>query len=81
MGKALLLIVRRGAFSRFHTLKQKAAGLRVVVEWDRRQGERRVAPGSAPRERRSGERRGQPPFTWDTADFLVAGDTDADVKS
>jgi hypothetical protein len=75
MGKALLLIVRRGAFSRFHSLQQKAADLRVVLAWDRRKAERRKATGCEPGERRVGDRRKQPPFTWDTADFLVAGET------
>jgi len=80
MAKALLLIVRRGAISRYETLKRKAAGLRVVLAWDRRQSDRRRTPGSGPNDRRVGERRRQPPFTWDTADFLVAGDTTIDVE-
>jgi hypothetical protein len=81
MSKALLLIVRRGALSRFERLKQKAAGLRVVVAWDRRQRDRRRTSGATPGERRSGERRRQPPFTWETADFVVAGDTDSGEPS
>jgi hypothetical protein len=75
MGKALLLIVRRGAFSRFNSLQEKAADLRVVLEWDRRKGERRQSTDSSGDDRRNGDRRKKPPFTWDTADFLVAGET------
>jgi hypothetical protein len=75
MSKALLLIVRRGAFTRFHALKEKAADLKVVLEWDRRKGERRQGATAAGTERRVGDRRKQPPFTWETADFLVAGET------
>ena len=75
MGKALLLIVRRGAFTRFHSLQEKAAKLRVVLAWDRRKGERRRNGGDPRPDRRVGDRRKDPPFTWDTADFLVAGET------
>lgn len=75
MGKALLLIVRRGAFSRFHSLQEKASDLRVVLEWDRRKGERRQRPDGGSEDRRVSDRRKQPPFTWETADFLVAGET------
>ena len=75
MSKALLLIVRRGAFTRFHALKEKAADLKVVLAWDRRKGERRRGSGAGAVDRRLGDRRKQPPFTWDTADFLVAGET------
>lgn len=75
MCKALLLIVRRGAFTRFHSLQEKAANLRVVLAWDRRQGERRRGDHPTGQERRVGDRRKKPPFTWDAADFLVAGET------
>jgi hypothetical protein len=75
MGKALLLIVRRGALSRFHSLQEKAANLRVVLAWDRRSGERRANGDCSDTDRRTGDRRKKPPFTWDTADFLIAGET------
>jgi hypothetical protein len=75
MGKALLLIVRRGAFTRFQSLQEKAADLKVVLAWDRRSGERRRASDGGTTERRVADRRKQPPFTWETADFLVAGET------
>jgi hypothetical protein len=65
------MFVRIGALKRFHFLKKKTADLPVSVEWDRRRTERRSgdqpdAPGT-----RGAERRGTPPFTWDTADFVV----------
>lgn len=66
------IIVRRGALRRFHTLSQKASGLPVVVEWDRRQAHRREAPGEPGTERRQSDRRQAPPFTWEMADFVVA---------
>ena len=61
--ESLKLIVRRGALRRFHKLKRDTANLPVSVEWDRRQ-ESATRPGSP-------ERRGTPPFTWETADFVV----------
>jgi hypothetical protein len=76
MPKALLLIVRRGALASFHNLKRKSADLRVVLEWDRREGDRRRAAGAAAQDRRVGDRRRRPPFTWDLADFVVAGETE-----
>lgn len=76
MGKALLLIVRRGAYARYRSLKERSSNLRVVLEWDRRKGERRKSDTPPGQERRIGDRRRQiPPFTWDAADFLVAGET------
>ena len=69
---AIEIVVRRGALHRFDKLKTRTAELPVVVTWDRRTDERRGAkePASA-RERRHAERRRQPPFTWDLADFVV----------
>lgn len=65
------LFVRIGALKRFHLLKQKTAELPVSVEWDRRREDRRSAAANLPENLRKGDRRGQPPFTWDTADFVV----------
>jgi hypothetical protein len=65
------ILVRRGALRRFDAMKQKTADLPVVVDWDRRQGERRQPTADAPDERRAGERRRTPPFTWEAADFVV----------
>ena len=64
------MFVRIGALKRFHFLKKKTADLPVSVEWDRRRGERRT--DAEDEGTRSGaERRGTPPFTWQTADFVV----------
>jgi hypothetical protein len=65
------LFVRRGADKRFQELKEKTADLDVVVSWDRREGERRSTPVPVSGERRKQDRRRQPGFTWDTADFAV----------
>jgi hypothetical protein len=42
-----------------------------VISWDRRTEDRRESRQSPPVERRSGDRRKTPPFTWDAADFVV----------
>lgn len=64
------MFVRIGALKRFHFLKKKTAELPVSVEWDRRRSDRR---GSADDRADPGtvDRRGAPPFTWETADFVV----------
>ena len=64
------MFVRIGALKRFHFLKKKTADLPVSVEWDRRRESppagrglrRKPAQGRTPR---------GPPFTWETADFVV----------
>src|SRR5262245_21503329 len=71
----MVIRVRRGALRRFDQLKTKSAGLPVEIKWDRREADRRSAPADASGQRRSGERRQKPPFTWETADFVVVGDT------
>ena len=70
--KPVGIIVRRGAVRRFEALTRKTADLPVVVSWDRRKAERRAPTASASTERRSKDRRKVPPFTWETADFVVA---------
>jgi hypothetical protein len=70
--KPIELIVRRGAVRRFHTLKEKTADLPVDVLWDRRESDRRAAACKDSAERRSGDRRQPPPFTWEVSDFVVA---------
>ena len=65
------MFVRIGALKRFHFLKKKTADLPVSVEWDRRRTERRSDDQPDTPTTRSGERRGSPPFTWETADFVV----------
>ena len=65
------MFVRIGALKRFHFLKQKTADLPVSVEWDRRRSDRRATEEGGSANLRKLERRGAPPFTWDTADFVV----------
>lgn len=65
------MFVRIGALKRFHFLKKKTADLPVSVEWDRRRSDRRTEDAAAGKRPRDTERRGSPPFTWDTADFVV----------
>jgi hypothetical protein len=71
--KPIELVVRRGALWRFNTLKKKTADLPVMVLWDRRRGDRRNTPGVGSEERRGTDRRHEPPFTWEVADFVVVG--------
>jgi hypothetical protein len=68
------MFVRIGALKRFHFLKQKTANLPVTVEWDRRREERRSVEDEARANVRKGDRRATPPFTWETADFVVVED-------
>lgn len=63
------LIVRRGALRRFDKLKHATATLPVQVLWDRRTADQGSTPSRARGEQP--ERRQRPPFTWDTADFVV----------
>jgi hypothetical protein len=67
----LRIFVRAGAAKRFHALKEKSAGLPVVVDWDRRGGERRTAAVAPAADQRKADRRGTPPFTWELADFVL----------
>jgi hypothetical protein len=65
------MFVRIGALKRFHFLKKKTADLPVSVEWDRRRTDRQSDDEQGPSRSRGIDRRGAPPFTWDTADFVV----------
>jgi len=69
------MFVRIGALKRFHFLKKKTADLPVSVEWDRRRTDRRSGEERATPGPRDAERRGSPPFTWETADFVVVEET------
>jgi hypothetical protein len=69
--KPVNIIVRRGALRRFDKLKTEAEGLPVKITWDRRLGDRRKSSGAVPNERRGPDRRKQPSFTWELADFVV----------
>ena len=69
--KPIGIVVRRGALRRFDALTRKTAELPVTVTWDRRAGERRTADDTAGVDRREGDRRKEPGFTWQAADFVV----------
>jgi hypothetical protein len=69
--KRIRMVVRRGAVRRFEALREKTANLPVIVSWDRRQQDRRLVDGDIARDRRRTERRQEPAFTWDLADFVV----------
>lgn len=71
------MFVRIGALKRFHFLKKKTAELPVSVEWDRRRSDRGDADASATPG--TVDRRGAPPFTWETADFVVVEESAAPV--
>jgi hypothetical protein len=74
---AIEIVVRRGALRRFDALKMKTDELPVVLTWDRRTDDRREGTPAAAvkRDRRQMERRREPPFTWDLADFVVVEPT------
>lgn len=75
------MFVRIGALKRFHFLKQKTADLPVSVEWDRRRSDRRSGEDQASADVRDAERRAAPPFTWETADFVVVEEPATPVTS
>ena len=74
------MFVRIGALKRFHFLKKKTADLPVSVEWDRRRTDRRTESGGG-ESLRGDERRGTPPFTWETADFVVVEESPTPVTT
>jgi hypothetical protein len=74
------MFVRIGALKRFHFLKKKTADLPVSVEWDRRRTDRREEATGGDSVRGT-ERRGTPPFTWETADFVVVEEPAAQGSS
>ena len=76
--KPIRMVVRRGALRRFEALKRETADLPVVVSWDRSQRDRRNVSGDIARDRRRTERRQQPSFTWDLADFVVVDESKSD---
>lgn len=71
MASRIQLIVRRGARARFQKLKEKTKDLPVKVVWDARKDDRRRASADVTEDRRGSNRRGTPPFTWDTSDFVL----------
>lgn len=66
-----VIVVRRGAKRRMVRLKKSTSNLPVVLKWDTRKADRRKEATRPQRERRCGERRQTPPFSWDLADFLL----------
>ena len=74
--KPLKLVVRRGALRRFDSLVRKTAELPVEITWDRRVEQRRASDEAPNVERRENDRRREPPFTWQAADFVVTDDKD-----
>ena len=74
------MFVRIGALKRFHFLKKKTADLPVSVEWDRRRSDRRSEEATGASLRQA-ERRASPPFTWETADFVVVEEPATPVTS
>jgi hypothetical protein len=65
------IIVRRGALRRFDKLQKTTTDLPVKLSWDRRLHERRRSSSGIEREQRQKDRRKNPPFTWEVADFVV----------
>ena len=65
------IIVRRGAMRRFDRLQKTTTGLPVKLSWDRRLHERRRSASGVERKQRQEDRRKNPPFTWEVADFVV----------
>jgi hypothetical protein len=66
------LIVRRDLDERYSDFLRAFArvrGLDLIV--DRRFEERRQRVASVERDRRTGDRRGSPPDSWRTADFII----------
>lgn len=72
--KPIGIVVKRGALRRFDALTRKTTDLPVEIRWDRRTQQRRATDGPATVERRSGDRRKEPPYTWQVADFVVVDD-------
>ena len=65
------IIVRRGALRRFDRLQKTITDLPVKLSWDRRLHERRTSSSGIERGQRQADRRKNPPFTWEAADFVV----------
>ena len=65
------IIVRRGALRRFDKLQKTTTDLPVKLSWDRRLHDRRRSSSAIEREQRQEDRRRNPPFTWEVADFVV----------
>ena len=69
--KPVEIIVRRGALRRYELFKRKAGDLPVKLSWDRRVAQRRSAAARPDQDRRAADRRQDPAFTWEMADFVI----------
>ena len=74
-GPAYVAVVRRGSTRRFARLQKHTDELPLEVLWDSRHADRRTKLGRVKIESRRAQRRHNPPFTWDAADFLVRKET------
>ena len=74
-GPAYVAVVRRGSTRRFARLQKHTDELPLAVMWDSRHADRRTKPAPVKIESRRAQRRDNPPFTWDAADFLVRKET------
>ncbi len=75
---SITIVVRAEARELFDRLAVCRTDVSVRVMWDRRKGrERRTSTDPAVFNLRKGERRRQPPYTWDAADFIVVEDPGA----
>jgi hypothetical protein len=69
--RSVTIIVRTGAGDLFERLQASRSDLPLRVMWDRCRGDRRVTSDPSVVGTRQGERRREPPYTWDAADFIV----------
>ena len=74
-GPAYVAVVRRGSTRRFARLQKHTDELPLEVVWDSRHDDRRTKAGRVKIESRRAQRRHDPPFSWDAADFLVRKET------
>jgi hypothetical protein len=74
VGEPKLVIVRRGHFATFELLTRSFADdPSVQIVWDRRMGERRQSTeGRGNGERRTSDRRRNPPPQWGQVNYMVA---------
>ena len=70
-GAVSMLVVRRGSLRRFASLQKRTDKLPLEIVWDRRLVDRRTKTARPTTEHRRSQRRGEPPFSWGTADFLI----------
>lgn len=69
---AYLMVVQRDHHDRFRFLRSTFIDRSVQVVWDRRTADRRRSSEGPAVDRRSGDRRHDPPSSWGNLGFLVA---------